>query len=471
MDNRFSKLPYYRWLVFGVSAIATFMATLDSSIVNVALPIIADKLEASLNTVQWVVTAYLLTISSLLPIFGKAGDMFGRRKIFGIGFTAFTLGSLFCGMATNIWLLIAARIFQAIGASMLMANSPGLVSAAFPLSQRGRALGTVGTVVALGSMTGPSLGGILVGILGWQWIFYINIPIGIMGIFVSQVILQDQREKRKEKFDIVGSMLFTIAMGSLLLALSQGQEWGWQSGIIIAAVVIAMTCFILFFWQEKRTASPMLDLNLFKIWPFFAGNLAGMLSFMAMFTNVMLLPFYMQSVLNWTPSQVGIIMTAFPVVLAVVAPLSGHLSDKFGPVILSTAGLLFVMLGLIYTASFTTSTSMWEIALSQAIIGAGSGMFQSPNNSSVMSSVSANQLGVAGGINALVRNVGMVIGIAISVSILENRRYEYLSAFKNISKQLQDNAFLYGYHYALLTGAALALIAAIISIRRTKRAG
>lgn len=443
------------------------MATLDSSIVNVALPTISGQLQADLATLQWVVTAYLLTISSLLPVFGRIADLLGRRRVFSFGFLVFTLGSILCGLAPSIWVLIGMRILQAIGASMLMANSAALIIANFPPKERGRALGLTGTVVALGSLTGPALGGILVGLLDWRSIFYINLPIGILGYLAARIILpEDQAQQNNETFDFQGAFFFTTGMISLMFAISNGQSWGWSSFPILVGLVLGTLFLGLFFHTEMRVTNPMIDLSMFRIRSFFIGNITGLLSFVAMFANVMLMPFYLQHVLDYSPTQVGLVMTFFPLTMAIIAPLSGYASDRIGPVILTTSGLLVTALGFFYLSTMTTTSLFWHIVPGPLLMGLGAGLFQSPNNSSVMSSVPTNKLGVAGGISALVRNVGMVIGIAYSVSLFQNRETSLLAGVINPSQLQQVTAFVGAYHIVMLASMSIALIAALISLNR-----
>ena len=459
--------PRYRWYILATVSVGTFMATLDSSIVNVALPTISGQLQADLATLQWVVTAYLLTISSLLPVFGRIADLLGRRRVFSFGFLIFTLGSILCGLAPNIWVLIGMRILQAIGASMLMANSAALIMANFPPKERGRALGLTGTVVALGSLTGPALGGILVGLLDWRSIFYINLPIGILGYLAARIILpHDHSQQNKETFDYVGAFFFTTGMISLMFAISNGQSWGWSSFPILTGLVLGALLLGLFFHTETRVKNPMIDLSMFRIRPFFIGNITGLLSFIAMFANVMLMPFYLQHVLNYSPAQVGLVMTFFPLMMMIIAPLSGHASDRIGPVILTTSGLLVTALGFFYLSTLTTTSLFWQIVPGPLLIGLGAGLFQSPNNSSVMSSVPPNKLGVAGGISALVRNVGMVIGIAYSVSLFQNRESLLLAGVNNPTQLQQVTAFIGAYHIVMLASMSIALLAALISLNR-----
>ncbi len=442
------------------------MATLDAGIINVALPQVASSLDVNLPLVQWVVSAYLLTISCLLPLFGRLGDMFSRRLVCNAGFFVFTLGSVLCGLSGHIAPLIAARVVQAVGAAMLMANAPAIVSAAFPGPSRGRALGMVGMVVALGSMTGPSVGGLLVGAFGWESIFYVNLPIGIAGLLAGYYILPGNERRRGEKFDYAGAGLFAVGMTAFLLAVSHGEEWGWRSALVITLAVISILALSAFVRHEKREPFPMIDLSLFKNWAFFSGNITGLLSFMAVFSNTMLLPFYLSKILNFESSHIGLLMTPFPIALAVVAPVSGYLSERVNPASLSAAGLTVTAAGLVWMAMLDTTPAIWEVVLGQSLLGLGNGLFQSPNNNSVMSAAPPAKLGIAGGINSLVRNIGQVCGIAIAVSILESRQAAALAGISLPTPGQQVDAFLSGYHFALSVGAFFAAIGAVVSFRR-----
>ncbi|MDF2565316.1 MAG: drug resistance transporter, EmrB/QacA subfamily [Massilibacillus sp.] len=466
MFEALKQTNYYRWLIFGVTALGTFMATLDASIVNVALPVISQKLGAELSVVQWVVSAYLLVISSLLPLFGKVGDMYGRRRVYLSGMVLFAIGSLICGMSNTIWMLVIARIVQAVGASMLMSNAPAIVSTTFPGKDRGRALGMNGTVVALGSLTGPSLGGILVGTLNWQSIFYINIPIAIAAVLFGYAILPADEQQTVKPFDYMGAVLFALAMTSLLLVVSHGQEWGWASPYVYSISLVAFIGFSAFFYHEIHVEYPMIELSLFKNWTLLSGNIAGMLSFMAMFSNNMLLPFYLHTILLLSPTQIGIAITPFPLLLAVTAPASGYLSEKMNPAILTTAGLSLTMGGLLYMSTLDASSTIWHVIISQAVMGIGNGLFQSPNNNSVLSSVPKSKVGLVSGINALVRNVGMVSGVAISVAVFENHKHQILSSIAQPDVSEQIAAFLSAYHASLIVAACFAGIGAMISFNR-----
>ena len=466
MRERLRHLDYYRWLIFGVAVMGTFMAVLDSSIVNVGLPVIAVNLGVELAVVQWVVSAYLLVITILLPLFGKFGDMYGRRRIFLLGIIIFTIGSLLCGISSTIWFLVIARVVQAIGASMLMANAPAIVSITFPGKERGRALGMVGTVVALASMTGPSLGGILVGLFSWQSIFYINLPIGLVAYFLGYLILPTEEKHGQGTFDFVGAVLFAVGMTGFLVVIIHGQEWGWGSYIVTMVSIITIALLSIFLWHEGQVEQPMIDLSLFKSWPFLAGNLSGLLSFMAMFSNTMLLPFYLHTILNLSPTEIGLTITPFPLLMAVAAPISGYLSEKVSPVVLTSTGLTIMMTGLLYLSTLNAQSVIWQVVIGQAIMGLGTGIFQSPNNNSVLSSVPASKVGLASGISALMRNIGMVSGIAVAVSVFENKLQQQLAGVAQPDQVAYMSAFLSAYHTALVIGACFAGIGVVISLSR-----
>jgi EmrB/QacA subfamily drug resistance transporter len=446
-----------RWLVFTVTAVGTFMSTLDSSIVNVAMPTLTAKLSANVDMAQWVVTAYLLTITSLLLPFGRLGDMLGRRKVYSLGFLVFTAGSALCAISAGMVELIAARVVQAVGAAMLMANAQAIVTLAFPPEGRGQALGMTGTVVALGSMTGPALGGMLVGAFGWESVFTINIPIGLAGAALAWLLLPDEAGKHSEPFDSAGAMLFGIAMTSMLLAVSLGQSLGWLSLPVSGGLGIAVIVFWLFIIHQRKTDYPMLDLSLFEHRLFSTGILSGMLSFMAGFSNVFLLPFFLDSVLSFSPSTIGLLLTPFPLVMALSAPVSGRLSERTNLTVLTTTGLLVLTAGLWLQAGLTEQSSVLQVAIGQALLGLGNGIFQSPNNNSVMSSVPRNKVGVAGGINALVRNLGMVLGIAIAVTVFEAVRQGSLT-------QGNQASIVAGYRAALFLGSLFSLAGAALSV-------
>jgi EmrB/QacA subfamily drug resistance transporter len=441
------------------------MSTMTSSIVNVALPAITAALVTDVQTVQWVVTAFLLMITSILPLAGRFGDLFGRRKVFGLGFIGFITGSALCSIAPSILALIGARLIQALGSAALVSNSFAIITDNFSKEERGRVLGTIGAVVAIGTMTGPALGGILLAALDWHAVFYVNIPLGFLGYLGARCILPPDKieEDGSKDIDYQGAFFFALMMCSFLLALNFGTKWGWLSYRIIGLFSLSAVFINLFIWQEKRVQHPMLELGLFVNKPFIMGNISGTLSFMALFSNIILLPFFLHDIQHMAPAQIGLVMSVYSLLMFAVAPLSGILSDKIGPYILTTTGLGIMAFGTYLCAGLTSGAGFWNIVIAQALIGIGNGLFQSPNNSSVMSAVQPSQMGVAGGINALSRNLGMVCGTALGVAIFEHQRQALLAGANNPGS---IQAFMGGYHDAMLAAAVYAVVALLVSLSR-----
>ncbi len=468
IDAVHAPLNPRRWWILANVSIGTFMATLDGSIANVALPTISGSLHISLQSVQWVVTAYLLTISSLLPLVGKISDAIGKGRVYNVGFIVFSIGSLLCSLSPTITWLILSRIAQAFGAALLMANSQGIVAQTFGTSERGRALGITGMMVSLGSLAGPAIGGLLIDSLGWPSIFWVNVPIGIIGFVFSLWILPKEKGTRIDKsFDFVGSLLFMLGIVILLYTISNGESWGWASLQTLVALAVSMLLLMAFLLQERRAKDPMLDLSLYKIRTFSAGTGAGFLSFISLFTTTIMIPFYMQEVLHFSATTVGLAMVANPLVMVVVAPLSGWLSDHIGSVALATGGLIINALGFISLSLLGSHVGFWLIALHLAVFGLGQGMFQSPNNSSIMASVPRTKLGIAGGFNALVRNLGMVVGIAMSVALFNGR----LHAMAHLHPALAHSSagFVEALHTVFWASAITSLAGAALSLLRNRK--
>lgn len=451
------------WKALAVAATGTFMATLDSGIVNTALPTIARGFSATLPEVQWIVASYFLVISCLLPLFGRLGDTQGRRRVYQAGFAVFTVASLVCGAAPGLWALIAARVLQALGAAMLMANGPAIIMAAFPGPTRGRALGLVGMTVALGSLAGPGLGGLLIQGFGWRSVFYVNLPIGLAGIWITRRFLARFERVRGLSLDLPGAALFAVSMTGLLLGVIHGHDWGWTSPAVLGSLGVAAAGFFAFGRWESRVAQPMIDLSLFRIWPFLSGNMVAFTAFMSMFANAILLPFYLQEQMHFAPALTGLVLSTLPMTMAVVAPVSGYLSERVNFATLTSLGLGVMCLGLFGQSLLGPQSPMWRIFAGQVVLGLGVGIFMSPNNNSVLSSAPQDKVGVVGGVLALVRNVGMVSGIAVAITVFEGFQGAGLGSGLGAVP-----AFFSGFRAALSTGACLALGACLLSLARRR---
>ncbi|MHB0999427.1 MAG: MFS transporter [Armatimonadota bacterium] len=454
----------YKWLAMIAVSIGTFMSTLDASIVNISLPTIMKSLNTDLTTVQWVVAIYLLVITGLLLTLGRLADLMGRKPIYIAGFLIFTIGSVLCGLSRSVHLLITFRAIQAVGAAMIMANGPAIITSVFPASERGKALGIMGMVVATGLTVGPALGGLLISISGWPLIFFINLPIGIIGIIFAQIVLAPERKGIERHFDIPGAMLLMISLVSLSLALSEGNERGWLSAFIIALFGSSMISGIVFIIRELNTVHPILDLALFRDRLFSSASISALISYIAMFCVMFLMPFYLSQVLGYKPRQMGFVLMAIPITVAMIAPLSGALSDKIGSRILGSIGIAIMSAGLLLISMLGSDPSLIRVAASLIIVGLGSAIFQSPNNSAIMGSVPPGMLGVASGMLATMRNLGMVIGITLSSAIYLSRHTAYSGQFA------PETANILAFRDAFITGSIIAAVGIFTAAARGRAA-
>lgn len=461
-----SEINKKKWLILVTVVSATFMSTLDGSIVNVALPDMSAKLNVSMAGIEWVVTGFLITVAATILIFGRLGDMIGKTKVFKFGVVLFTLGSLLCGFTSSLPFLITARVIQAIGASATMATNQGIITHVFPANERGRALGLLGTFVALGSMAGPPLGGIIVSAIRWEYIFLINIPIGII-VFISAVkIFPKSNAVSHEKFDGKGACLFIIFTVLLFGALGQGQVIGYNNLFIISDFVISFITFILFIIVEYKIEAPLLQLNIFKNSLFSISIVCAFISFITISASNIILPFYFQDTLKFSPAATGFFMMVSPIVLSVVAPFSGYLSDKIGSEILTLIGLAFTSVGLFLISSLNEKSSVIILLSYIVIMTFGNGMFQAPNNSLVMSTVTKDKLGIAGSVNALIRNLGFVLGTSLSTALLYNRMSYKIGYRVSDYIRGRDDIFIYGMRWVYMSAGVLCLFGVVITALR-----
>lgn len=415
----------HKWQVLLVVCIGIFMSTLDGSILNIANPTIAQQFNIPMHVVQWVVTAYMLTITSTLLLFGRLGDRISSEKVYACGFFIFILGSFFCGISGSIISLVTSRVLQGFGASMLMATGMGIVSNTFPPSERGQALGITGAVVGLGNMTGPGLGGVLLAHYHWHLIFWINIPIGIIGILMARKCFSFTKPLNPPQgYHLAGNLLFGLSIISLLLSLSS------QQGLSLVLLPISVGLFILFYYLDSRASYPMLDFELFRSKPFVHGNLMAMTVYITQTSIFFLFPFFLEEMLNYTPAMSGAMMTIPPVAMALTAPLAGYLSDRTGSRRILIISFLLLASSYILFSQINLHSSRAYICLALALLGVGMGMFGSPNNSSIFANIPREKAGYTGGFIATVRNLSFAMGITCSVGLfglIHTRTSQYLA--------------------------------------------
>src|SRR6266704_3867870 len=329
-----------KWAVLAILAIGIFMATLDTSIVNISLPTIAHYFGVPLNgAIEWVIIAYLVVIAGVLLTTGRFADMIGRKPIWVAGLIIFTVGSATCGASVSLGMLIAARALQGLGGAFIMAVSPAMLTNAFPASERGRALGMNAVIVALGVSVGPTLGGLITESFTWRWIFYVNIPFGILGVILTLRVLTERMHKNTGRFDPVGAVLLGIGLIALTLGLSFGQEWGWNSPLLIGTLVVSVLALTAMVIVELRVSNPIIDFSLLRRRVFLSANISLILSFLALFAVSFMLPLYLEELPGFSTEQAGLLLTPLPLTIAVLALFSGALADRIGTRWLAAGGL------------------------------------------------------------------------------------------------------------------------------------
>jgi EmrB/QacA subfamily drug resistance transporter len=402
-----------KWRVMLATGSGIFLGTIDSSIVNVALPRMAEEMETTFAAVQWVVIAYILTLATLTLGVGRLGDMLGKKRIYTSGFAGFTIGSVLCGIAPSIGWLVGFRVLQAIGATMIFALGMAIITQAFPPSERGKALGISGALVSVGIVIGPSLGGLIVDQWSWRWIFFVNVPIGIFGTLASNRYVPDIPPPGGQRFDYAGAGAFFIGLLTLMLGLSISQSRGFGSAPVLSLLALGVTAIAVFIAIERTVAQPMVDMTLFQSRLLTVNLATGWMTFFGISGLFLLAPFYLENALGTPPRAVGLLIAPAPLLLGIAAPASGSISDRIGPRRVLVVGLGVLVIGYSLIQLLDETSPPWLIMVVMAPVGLGMGIFQSPNNSAVMGTASAERLGVTSAMLGLTRNTGQLTGISV----------------------------------------------------------
>ena len=416
-----ARLKSYRWFVVGTVCIGAVMGQVDASMTQVLLPRLEVEFGARLASVSWVAVAYLLALASFMPIFGRLSDMFGRKLLYTAGFLLFIAGSALCGYATSLPWLIFFRVLQAIGGALITSNSVAIVVMIMGPEERGRGLGLQSAAQAVGLGAGPAIGGFILDTLGWQWAFWINVPLGIAGAILGWFVLpQTASPAAHERFDWRGAILIAPALTGFVAALNELHALGPTSPILFACLLVGTVCAILFVRTEHRTLSPLLDLKLLTKPAFLLGNLANFASYATLFGVFFLVPFALVRVYEDTALAAGLRLSILPVMLGLLAPAGGMLYDRLGARLPTCLGMLICIAGLatLYFFLDGTPANLWLVTLSLAVIGVGQGLFISPNSSAIMSAAPAAETGQAGSVLNVMRMLGMSTGIAGASTLL-----------------------------------------------------
>ena len=468
--------PRHGWAILGVAALGTFMTALDASIVNIGLPSIARTFRTPVGgAAEWVIIAYLVAIAATLLPFGHLSDLVGRKPVWLAGLGTFAVGSMLCGAAPSLALLVVARAFQGLGGALIFAPALAIITDAFPPTGRGRALGVNAVVFAMGTSLGPTLGGLITEHLSWRWIFYLNVPLGALALLASQAVLPRSVPHRREPFDMPGAGLLAVGFALLTVALSFSPEWGWASARLLTCLAVGTVALVGAALVERRAPRPIVDLALFRE-RMLASSLGSMtLAMLALFAISFMLPFYFEELRGFSVERSGLLLTPLPLSLAVVAPVSGSLADRIGSRWLAAGGLALACLGLVFLARLDAGSTLVEVIGCLVLTGVGQGMFQTPNARALMNAVPLGKQGEASGLLATGRVVGQSLSVALAGAIFAGLGGASAGralaatpgravASENIAALQQ--AFLTGFKGALMACAAVAAAGLLTTLIR-----
>nr|MBN2276679.1 MFS transporter [candidate division Zixibacteria bacterium] len=460
----------FRRKVLITSGVGTFMATLDSSIVNVSLPTISRELITSITMVGWVILSYSIALFSLLMIFGAWSEKKGFQFSYKYGFAIFGIGSFLCGVSFNIYMLILSRVLQGVGGALLISIGPALITHSFPASERGRALGVIGMVVSTGLMLGPPLGGFIIGLIGWRWIFWVNIPVSIFGVYYAIKCLSDfPVTDPDKKISIPGAVFLSVGLLTLMITLLLFSRDIISIAYIIVLIFVSSLFLMVFFYFESRPETRLIGVEIFKNRVFSFSGAAMLLIFISLSSITVLMPFYLEEVKKLSPEQVGLFLSIIPICGFFLATPAGYLADRIQARVISSLGATLLLIGILFTRSLTGASTTMQIIIPLLLAGIGMALFSTPNTSTLMGSVKKYQLGSASGILATIRTLGITVGVGLSVSIFSY--YRQIGLNKSGEEQA---SFIFGFHSVyniILFFITLAIIFSLIRGRNMNSEG
>ncbi len=442
-----------KWMTLAAVSFGLFMIMLDNTVVNVALPSIQRDLDADLSELEWIVTGYALTFASLMLVGGKVADAYGRRRIFVIGIVVFTVASLFCGLAQSSEMLIGSRVLQGAGAALMNPATLSIIAATFPPRERGTAIGIWAGTSALALAIGPLVGGLITEHLDWSWIFFVNVPIGILGVFASYTFIDESRDETHASLDLPGLATSAIGLFALTYALIEANTYGWTSTRIVGAFILAAVSLAAFLVIERRRREPMLPLELFRSSTYTGANLVLLLVALAMFGVFFFVSLYMQNILGYSAVQAGAAFLPMTVLIILVAPIAGKTSDRIGSRGLMTAGMLLLAVQLVLFSRLGPDASFWNLLPALLIGGVGMSLTMTPSAAAATRSVPVDKAGVGSAVLNCARQLGGTMGVAIMGAIMA----------AELGGQPSVDSFMRGFERALLVAATIAFAGAIVA--------
>ena len=452
-----------KWWTLGALSFALFMIMLDNTVVNVALPSIQRDLGIGLSELEWTVNAYALTFAVFMLTGGKLADFLGRRRIFLLGLAIFTVSSFLCGLATSGEMLIGARTLQGIGAALMMPATLSIISATFPPHQRGMAIGVWAGVSAMALAIGPLIGGLITEHIDWSWIFFVNVPIGVLGLIVGRLVIDESRDTSAEqRLDLPGLVASGVGLFALTFALIEANSYGWTDPVIIGLFVLSAVSILAFVLLERHQRSPLLDLSLFRSSTFAGANVVALLTTLAMFGVFFFMSIYMQNILGYSATKTGAAFLPMTILIILIAPVAGKSSDRIGSRALTTTGMLLLAASLVLFSRLGLDSTFWDIFPGLILGGFGIALVMTPMTAAALGSVPVEKSGVGSGVLNTFRQVGGALGIAVMGAIV--------ASYVDLSGGRPDpSSFIDGFQAALRVSAGFALLGAVIAFATIRK--
>jgi EmrB/QacA subfamily drug resistance transporter len=452
-----------KWWTLGALSFALFMIMLDNTVVNVALPSIQRDLGIGLTELEWTVNAYALTFAVLMLTGGKLADFFGRKRVFLVGLVVFTASSLACGLATSGGMLIGARTVQGAGAALMMPATLSIISATFPPRQRGMAIGIWAGVSAMALAIGPLIGGLITEHIDWSWIFFVNVPIGVLGFAVGWLVIGESRDTSAgQRLDFPGLIASGVGLFALTFALIEGNSYGWADPLIIGLFALSAVALAAFVLLELHQRAPLLDLSLFRSSTFAGANVVALLVTLAMFGVFFFMSIYMQNILGYSATKTGAAFLPMTILIILIAPIAGKWSDRIGSRALMTAGMVCLSASLVVFSRLGLDSTFWDIFPGLVVGGFGMALVMTPMTAAALGSVPVEKSGVGSGVLNTFRQVGGALGIAVMGAIV--------ASYVDLGEGRPDpSSFIDGFQVALRVSAVFALIGAVVALATIRK--
>lgn len=446
------------WWIFLVTTFGLALSAIDGGIVNVALPTLSAEFHATLSSLQWVISSYLLVTCALLPLSGRISDIYTHRLMYLLGMIIFTISSMLCGLSNHLATLITFRSFQGIGAALLFANNQALLMASFPKEKQAQAIGINSMIYASASLIGPTLGGLLMSVFSWRSIFYVNVPIGIFGIIMSLYVLPLEGKKVGERVDYISALLFAAGIFLFLFAVNHSADWSWLSIKMVTYFFLSMMAFFVLYVRQTKALQPLINMTLFKNKLFLLGNITSFFTVIITNAYFILLPFYLQNILHVSPLSIGLYLFIPGTFVALTTPISGMLAGHFQTKTLMLIGLSILAFGVTLLFTYNQHIKVLWLIFTQAMLGAGYGIFQAPNNYSTLEKIPPDQMGMGASLASLTRNMAKIVGISMAVAIFDSIQQTYLKRFSIITPHIYTTSFLIAFKAVALLSLAIAII-------------